>query len=130
MPVKTEPAEPTTSTSLKQNIRIPPVEAVAPPTVAPSTVAPSTTAAPAPAAHVRSGKATWLDTIPTGTCANNDAPMGAVITVAAVGSGVTVSCRVVSRGPYGAGVIVDLAEATFAVLAPPSQGVVDVRVSW
>jgi rare lipoprotein A (peptidoglycan hydrolase) len=90
---------------------------------------PPPTTAPPPA-HVESGDATWLDTIPTGTCANNDAAMGEVISVTAVGTGVTVTCRVVSRGPYGAGRIVDLAEATFALLAPPSQGVVAVRVSW
>jgi rare lipoprotein A (peptidoglycan hydrolase) len=55
--------------------------------------------------------------------------MGAAITVTS-SSGATVVCKVVSRGPYGAGRIVDLAEGTFAALAPPSQGVVGVRVGW
>jgi rare lipoprotein A (peptidoglycan hydrolase) len=56
--------------------------------------------------------------------------MGATLTVTNMATGMSVSCVVVSRGPYGAGVVVDLAEATFAVLAPPSQGVAYVRVTW
>ena len=35
-----------------------------------------------------------------------------------------------SRGPYVQGRVVDLARSTFARLAPPSRGVIDVRVEW
>jgi rare lipoprotein A (peptidoglycan hydrolase) len=91
-------------------------------------LAPPVTSLPTAGAR-QGGEATWLNTIPTGTCANNAAPMGAAITVTS-SSGSTVVCKVVSRGPYGAGRIVDLAEGTFAALAPPSQGVVSVRVGW
>jgi rare lipoprotein A (peptidoglycan hydrolase) len=86
----------------------------------------STTSAPL---HVEYGGATWLDTIPTGTCAENNAPMGATLLITTA-SGATATCRVVSRGPYAAGRIVDVAKATFALLASTAQGVVNVRVSW
>jgi hypothetical protein len=105
-------------------VRVPPT----PPSVvsAPPSVTTTTTAG---SAHVEYGAATWLDTIPTGTCANNEAPMGSTILVTTA-TGATAFCRVVSRGPFAVGRIVDVAKATFALLAPPSQGVVNVRVSW
>jgi len=76
------------------------------------------------------GQATWLDTIPTGTCANNEAPMGETITVVSRDTGASVTCKVVSRGPFWPGRIVDLAVGTFAQLAAPSIGVINVTVSW
>ena len=76
-----------------------------------------------------SGVASWLNTIPAGTCANNSAPMGATITVTN-GGGATVTCRVVSRGPFVSGRIVDLAEPTFAQLGSVSRGLVAVTVTW
>jgi rare lipoprotein A (peptidoglycan hydrolase) len=85
---------------------------------------------PPPPRNVQSGLATWLDTIPAGTCANNAAPMGAVLTVTDVYTGQSVTCQVVSRGPFGPGRVIDLAKNTFAQLAPPSQGLIDVRVTW
>jgi hypothetical protein len=90
---------------------------------------PSVTTTTSGSAHVEYGAATWLDTIPTGTCADNDAPMGSTVLITTT-SGATAFCRVVSRGPFAVGRIVDVAKATFALLAPPSQGVVTVRVSW
>jgi rare lipoprotein A (peptidoglycan hydrolase) len=37
---------------------------------------------------------------------------------------------VTDRGPYEAGRIIDLDRATFAQLKDPSQGVVQVEISW
>ena len=74
--------------------------------------------------------ASWLSSIPTGTCANNAAPIGAILTVTDTDTGGSVTCQVVSRGPYGPGRVVDLAETTFARLAPPSHGLINVRVTW
>jgi hypothetical protein len=79
--------------------------------------------------RVQYGVASWLDTIPTGTCADNAAPMGATLYLSTA-SGATATCRVVSRGPFGLGRVVDVAKATFARLAPPNLGLVDVQVSW
>jgi rare lipoprotein A len=72
--------------------------------------------------------ASWLDIAP-GTCANNDAPMGAIITVTNA-AGISVTCKVVSRGPFVVGRVVDLARSTFAKLGPVSQGLVGVSVTW
>ena len=74
------------------------------------------------------GAASWLNTIPTGTCANNAAPMGSILTVTS--RGISVTCRVVSTGPFVAGRVVDLAKNTFAALGPVSAGLVQVTVSW
>jgi hypothetical protein len=75
------------------------------------------------------GVASWLDTIPAGTCANNEAPMGSTIRVTNI-AGESVTCRVVSRGPFVTGRVVDLAKSTFAKLSPISQGLVGVSVTW
>lgn len=103
-----------------------------PPTTRPP--APPTTQPPPPTTqppgNLQYGVASWLDIIPTGTCANNVAPMGAVLTVTDTDTGGSVTCVVVSRGPYGAGRVVDMAVATFARLAPPSDGLINVRVTW
>ena len=60
---------------------------------------------------------------------DNGAPMGSTIRVTTA-AGASITCRVVSRGPFAVGRIVDVAKATFALLAPTSQGVVNVRVTW
>jgi hypothetical protein len=96
----------------------------APPTTQPP---PPTTRPPG---NIQYGLASWLDIIPAGTCANNIAPMGAVLTVTDTDTGAAVMCQVVSRGPYGSGRVVDLAVETFAQLVPPSQGLINVRVTW
>jgi rare lipoprotein A (peptidoglycan hydrolase) len=85
------------------------------------------------AAHVTAGRvqvgvASWLAIAP-GTCANNAAPMGAVLTVTNA-AGISVSCRVVSTGPFVAGRVVDLSRATFAALSTVSSGLVSVTVTW
>lgn len=110
--------------------------APAAPTPAPVAAPPPAAPALRPAAVVptvsgegsQGGEASWLNTIPSGTCANNAAPMGSVITVTS--AGISVTCRVVSRGPFVAGRVVDLAMATFATLGPVSRGLVPVSVSW
>jgi len=127
LPLTTWTAPPPTSLlALVPAVATPGISPVAP-VAAPLNVPP--VASPPKVGAKEGGAATWLNTIPTGTCANNGAPIGATLTVTS-SSGATVVCKVVSRGPYGAGKIVDLAEGTFAELAPPSQGVVGVRVRW
>jgi rare lipoprotein A len=55
--------------------------------------------------------------------------MGSVIKVTNAG-GVSVTCKVVSRGPFVTGRVVDLAKSTFAQLGPVTQGLVGVAVTW
>ena len=99
------------------------------PAVAPAArSAPAVVARPAPAGRATQGVASWLD-IAAGTCANNDAPMGTLITVTN-SLGVSVTCKVVSRGPFVSGRVVDLARSNFAALGSVSRGLVTVAVSW
>ncbi len=105
-----------------------PAPAAAPPVPPP----PAPHAALAPHAATvggsQQGVASYLS-IAAGTCANNAAPMGAVLTVTNA-AGVSITCKVVSRGPFVAGRVVDLAESTFAHLGSLSQGLVGVTVTW
>jgi rare lipoprotein A len=88
----------------------------------------TTAPAPAPSRQVV-GKATWYDSA-EGRCAANVVPLGTLLIVTSRATGASVTCRVVSRGPYGHGRVVDLARRTFARLAPPSAGVIEVVISW
>jgi len=102
------------------------------PTTAPAKPAPkpsSSSPAPAPSGRSQSGGATWYDAAPSGTCAHKTLPMGTVVTIRS-SSGATASCTVSDRGPYADGMIIDLAKDVFQRLAPLSQGVVQVTISW
>ena len=99
---------------------------------APSKPAPTATspgAGTAPQGRTQSGPATWYDAAPPGTCAHRTLPMGTVVTITSA-SGATATCTVDDRGPYADGAIIDLAKDVFSKLAPLSQGVVQVTISW
>jgi rare lipoprotein A (peptidoglycan hydrolase) len=55
--------------------------------------------------------------------------MGTVVTIRSQ-SGATATCTVSDRGPFADGMIIDLAKDVFTKLAPLSQGVVQVTISW
>jgi rare lipoprotein A (peptidoglycan hydrolase) len=95
-------------------------------TVARRVIEPATTAAPRPS---QSGPASWYPA-PTGTCAHPSLPIGTIVTVTDIASGRSTTCRVADRGPYEGGRIIDLSEGTFAQLASPSSGVIEVRITW
>ncbi|GAC1318874.1 MAG: hypothetical protein NVSMB12_17910 [Acidimicrobiales bacterium] len=97
------------------------------PTSPPTTHAPPTTAAPQ---HSQSGPASYYDQAPNGTCAHPTLPFGTVVSIVDTDNGNTASCTVEDRGPYAGGRIIDLARDVFSRLAPPSQGVINVRISW
>lgn len=63
-------------------------------------------------------------------CAHKTLPKGTVVRVTHTGNGRSTSCTVMDRGPYVEGRIIDLSEQTFAQLAPPSDGVIPVRIDW
>jgi rare lipoprotein A (peptidoglycan hydrolase) len=52
------------------------------------------------------------------------------VTVTRIGTGGSVSCVVTDRGPHGAGRIIDLDRGTFAQIADPNEGVIQVRITW
>ena len=77
---------------------------------------------------VHYGQVTYYDH-PAGTCASPFLPFGTVVRVTNPANGATVSCLVNDREADTARSI-DLATATFAQLAPLSQGVIDAELTW
>ena len=57
-------------------------------------------------------------------------PFGTVVTVTDLDNGRTVTVVINDRGPYGAGRILDLCAPAFSALAPLSQGVAKVSITW
>lgn len=90
----------------------------------------TTTAPPAsaPSGGLHFGQVTYYDH-PAGTCASPWLPFGTVVQVTNPANGYTVSCVVNDREADTARSI-DLATATFAALAPLSQGVIDAQLRW
>jgi rare lipoprotein A (peptidoglycan hydrolase) len=111
--------------------------ATTPTTVAPHVVvAPqtTTTTAPAPRPVVTNnsevGQATWYSEAPAGKCASPTLPFGTVVTVRNNATGATTSCTVDDREAAGYPRVVDMSYSGFSQIANPSQGVVDVTISW
>ena len=101
-------------------------------TVPPTTTTTTTTApvaqAMATGAVSTTGVVTYYDH-PAGRCASPWLPFGTVVRVTNPANGATVTCTVDDREADTERSI-DLATATFAELAPLSQGVIDARLSW
>ena len=89
---------------------------------------PTTTTVPPPPATTDGGQVTYYDH-PAGTCASPWLPFGTVVEVTNPANGESVSCVVNDREADTARAI-DLATATFAEIAPLSQGVIDAELSW
>ncbi|HEV3187125.1 MAG TPA: PASTA domain-containing protein [Acidimicrobiales bacterium] len=75
------------------------------------------------------GVATWYNYVP-GRCATWYLPKGTTITVTDLDTGKSITCVITDREGQGANRVVDLNETQFAQLAPLSQGVISVKVSW
>jgi hypothetical protein len=120
-------AAPTTTTTTRPPP--PPTTTTTRPPPPPTTTTTTRPPPPPPPAHSESGQASWYSA-PTGTCASPSLALGTVVTVTNVANGATTTCKVEDRGPYSGGRILDLSEGTFAQLAPPSEGVIEVRISW
>jgi len=86
------------------------------------------------AAHgIQVGQASWYDfcRIDGNYAAHLTLPFGTVVTVTNLDNGKTVTVVINDRGPYGVrGRIIDLCDAAFARIAPLSQGVANVQISW
>ena len=76
------------------------------------------------------GQATWYAAAPAGMCASPTLPFGTVLRVTNVATGASTTCTVDDREGAGYPRVVDLSPSGFAQLADPSQGVVDVTISW
>ncbi|HEY1988747.1 MAG TPA: septal ring lytic transglycosylase RlpA family protein [Acidimicrobiales bacterium] len=116
-----------TTTSLTPTTQAAVVQATTPAT-APAPV-PAAAPAPAPPANSITGIVTYYDATP-GTCASPTLPFGTVVTITNPDNGATVSCTVDDR-EADTDRQIDLATATFAQIAPLSQGVIsDAELSW
>lgn len=80
-------------------------------------------------ANSQSGQASWYD-YKAGTCAHRTLPFGTVVKVTNLANGRTATCRVADRGPFVEGRVIDLEKGVFSQLAPPSAGVINVRIEW
>jgi hypothetical protein len=105
--------------------------AVSPTTTAPPPTTTTTTSAPAvaaPSGSLHYGQVTYYDH-PAGTCASPWLSFGTVVQVTNPANGYTASC-VVNDREADTSRSIDLATATFAALAPLSQGVIDAQLRW
>ncbi len=75
------------------------------------------------------GIATWYNYVP-GRCATWYLPEGTRLTVLDLSTGKSVTCVITDREVEGSDHVVDLDTAQFSELAPLSQGVINVKVSW
>ena len=115
-------AQKSTTSTAPQPAKATPVRVAAPTTTSP----PPTTAAPS---NEETGGASWYAYNP-GECAHRTPPKGTVVTVTRTSTGASVTCVVTDRGPYEGGRIIDLDKSTFAQLADPGAGVIQVRITW
>jgi uncharacterized protein YabE (DUF348 family) len=77
------------------------------------------------------GEASWYGFAPGSgfTAAHPWLPLGTVVTVTYLASGKSIEVVINDRGPFG-GRVIDLSDEAFEALAPLSQGVMDVRLTW
>ncbi len=125
-PTRAQPASSTTPTTAVQ----PRFVAAPVATTVPAPVAPVAVPSPSPGgAYSRLGVVTYYGAAP-GTCASPTLVFGTVVTVTNPANGASVRCIVDDREADTARQI-DLSTATFAQIAPLSQGVIpDAELSW
>lgn len=63
-------------------------------------------------------------------CAHRTLRFGTVVTIRNLSNGRTTTCVVRDRMPYYPDRVIDLSTRTFSEIAPLSQGLVNVEISW
>jgi hypothetical protein len=129
------PTVPTTTTTGPPPTSVPTAEVVQRSATVPTTTTvtepPTTTTLRPPVVNTGSvhyGQVTYY-AHPAGTCASPFLPFGTVVRVTNPANGLSTTCLVNDREADTARSI-DLATATFAELAPLSQGVIDAQLTW
>lgn len=79
---------------------------------------------------VETGGASWYSQADGMTAAHKTLPFGTLVRVENLENGRVVTVRIADRGPYIDGRVIDLSDEAFARIAPLSQGVARVRISW
>lgn len=130
----TAPPPPTTTTSPPTTTTTEAAHAVAPappsPPPPPATTTTTTTTAPPAATNSEAGDATWYSEAPDGMCASPTLPFGTVLTVTNNATGAATQCTVDDREGAGYPRVVDMSYSGFSQIGDPSQGVVEVTISW
>jgi len=78
----------------------------------------------------QTGGASWYVFGSEMTAAHRTLPKGTMVTVTNLENGKTVVVRINDRGPFIDGRVIDLNKVAFEEIASPSQGVINVRISW
>lgn len=121
----TTSASSTTTTTVRPKAKATITSSTASTTTRPRSTTTTTTAP----LNSETGGASWYD-YRSGECAHQTIPKGTVVTVTNLANGLQTTCVVTDRGPYDGGRIIDLDKDTFAQIADPSQGVIEVRITW
>lgn len=115
----------------------PPTTTAPPPTTTTRPAPTTTTARPAPTTttttaptNTATGLATWYAEAPAGRCASTSLPFGTELTIRDDTTGATITCLVDDRETAGPPHLVDLSPEGFSAMAPLSQGVITVTVTW
>lgn len=99
-------------------------------TTKPRSAAETAKAVVSPAAgRSQTGVASWFNA-PDGSCAHNVIPKGTIVKVIRLSTGVSTTCKVDQGGPADQTRIIDLSMDTFAKVADPSVGLIEVRIEW
>ena len=90
----------------------------------------TTTTIPEPGrSHHDEGAASWYGAA-EGKCAHRTIAAGTPVRVINASTGATTRCKVASWGPSDQRRVIDLSKATYARLADPSRGIVQVKLEW
>jgi len=76
------------------------------------------------------GIATWYSEAPPGRCASPWLAFGTTVSISDVATGVSITCLVDDREAQNPGRVIDLSPSGFEAMAPLSQGVIQVNISW
>ncbi|MGH8931844.1 MAG: septal ring lytic transglycosylase RlpA family protein [Egibacteraceae bacterium] len=80
--------------------------------------------------NAQTGGASWYVFGDEMTAAHRTLPKGTMVMVTNLSNGKTVNVRINDRGPFIDGRVIDLNKVAFEEIASPSQGVINVRISW
>ncbi len=123
-PPPTTTTDPTTTTT---------TTTAPPPTTTTTTTRPSglpPATVPTTINDTATGIATWYSEAPPGRCASPWLAFGTTVSITDIATGVSITCLVDDREAQNPGRVIDLSPSGFEAMAPLSQGVIQVNISW